>query len=116
VLEVYAISRAFPLDERFGLQSQLRRAAVSIAANLAEGCRRPTRADFARHVGIAEGSASETDYLLLLATQLGYGEKQRIEKVRRELDEILRILAALRLSLSGRERLGTATEANNSDL
>ncbi|HMO84838.1 MAG TPA: four helix bundle protein [Lacipirellulaceae bacterium] len=71
-LDVYRHSRGFPSDERFGLTSQLRRACSSVPANLAEGCTRGGDLDFARFVNIAAGSASETDYHLLLARDLGY--------------------------------------------
>lgn len=71
-LEVYRLTKAFPADERFGLTSQLRRAAASIAANLAEGCARGSDADFGRFVQMALGSTSEVDYHLLLARDLGY--------------------------------------------
>jgi four helix bundle protein len=100
VLEIYECTRDFPSAERFGLTAQLRRAAVSIASNLAEGARRPTQSDFARHVGIARGSASETDYLVVLATELGYVDAKVAESLQTKLDEILRMLTALRLGLT----------------
>ena len=65
-LELYTLSRRFPKEEIYSLTSQLRRAAVSIGANLAEGCGRRTSAELARFVRIAMGSASELDYHLLL--------------------------------------------------
>src|SRR5690348_13747596 len=71
-LEVYRNTRDFPADERFGLTTQLRRSCASVPANLAEGCARGGDTDFARFVNIAAGSASETDYHLLLAHDLGY--------------------------------------------
>ena len=66
-LAVYRITAAFPREERYGLTSQLRRACSSIAANLAEGCGRNGDAEFARFCSMAMGSASETEYHLLLA-------------------------------------------------
>ena len=71
-LELYRISRGFPREEVYGITSQLRRAAVSIGANLAEGCGRRTSAELARFVRIAMGSASELDYHLLLSRDLGF--------------------------------------------
>src|SRR5229473_5397951 len=65
-LELYRLSRSFPREEIYGITSQLRRAAVSIGANLAEGCGRRTNPEMARFVRIAMGSASELDYHLLL--------------------------------------------------
>jgi four helix bundle protein len=66
VLRVYEISQGYPKAEMYGLTSQLRRAAVSIPTNIAEGCGRGTDMDFARFLQIAMSSASEVDYLLFL--------------------------------------------------
>ena len=71
-LEVYRVTEAFPKREVFGLTSQIRRAGVSIPANIAEGCGQDTDADFARFLQIAMGSASELEYHLLLAHDLGF--------------------------------------------
>jgi four helix bundle protein len=65
-LELYRVSRGFPREEIYGITNQLRRAAVSIGANLAEGCGRRSSAELARFVRIAMGSAIELDYHLLL--------------------------------------------------
>jgi len=70
-LETYRATRAFPSDERFGLTTQLRRAAASIAANIAESCGRATARDEGRFLQIALGSARELEYHLLLARDLG---------------------------------------------
>jgi len=70
-LESYRATRAFPSDERFGLTAQLRRAAVSVAANIAEGCGRASARDEGRFLQIALGSARELEYHLLLARDLG---------------------------------------------
>ena len=71
-LDVYRHSKGFPADERFGLTAQLRRAAVSVASNIAEGCGRDTERGLARYLTIAAGSVSEAEYPLLLARDLGY--------------------------------------------
>lgn len=71
-LAVYRATAAFPREEQYGLTSQLRRAAASIPTNLAEGCGRYGDAELARFVGIAAGSASEVEYLLMLARDLKY--------------------------------------------
>ena len=71
-LALYKVTRSFPRDEQYGLTAQLRRAAASVAANLAEGCGRRTPADFGRFVQIALGSASELEYHLVLAADLGF--------------------------------------------
>jgi four helix bundle protein len=96
VLRVYEFSAGFPADERFGLISQLRRATVSVAANVAEGSRRATAGDFARHISIAQGSAGEADYFLLLARDLRYAGEEQVAPLREELDEIGAMLHALR--------------------
>jgi four helix bundle protein len=72
VLAIYRVTRSFPIDERFGLASQLRRAASSITANIAEGFRRDSSRDKARILNIAEGSVAETHNFLILARDLGY--------------------------------------------
>lgn len=71
-LATYRATKAFPEEERYGLTAQMRRAAVSVPANIAEGCGRETRADFVRILHIASGSCSELDCLLLLAGDLGF--------------------------------------------
>ena len=71
-LDVYRESKNFPMDERFGLTSQIRRCAASIPANIAEGCGRRGDGEFHRFLPIAMGSASELDYHLLLAKDLEY--------------------------------------------
>jgi four helix bundle protein len=71
-LSVYEATRRFPDDERYGLTSQLRRAAVSVGTNIVEGAARNTNADFLRFLAIAYGSACELEYELSLARRLGF--------------------------------------------
>jgi four helix bundle protein len=71
-MQIYAITRGFPNDEQFGLTSQLRRAAVSVGANIVEGAARPSKREYVRFLTIAYGSAQELEYELSLATRLGY--------------------------------------------
>jgi four helix bundle protein len=92
-LDLYAETRTFPKEERYRLTSQLRRAAVSIPANIAEGCGRNGDAELARFLTIAKGSASELDYLLLLAHDLGYLNPSRYEQLAEEVHGISRMLA-----------------------
>jgi four helix bundle protein len=72
VLRVYEISKSFPTNERYGLTQQLRRAAVSVPANIAEGFRKRGRADKARFMNVAHGSLEESRYYMRLASDLGY--------------------------------------------
>lgn len=74
VLSIYKVTRTFPKDELYGLVSQMRRAAVSVPANIAEGFRRRTKADKQRFVTIAHGSLEEMRYFLILSKDLGYCE------------------------------------------
>src|SRR5208337_1611974 len=94
-LLVYKHTQLFPKQELFGITSQMRRAAVSIPTNIAEGCGRAGNGDFARFLYIAMGSASELEYLLLISLDLGY--LHRIDH--KELDvaatEVKRMLASL---------------------
>ena len=100
VLQVYSLTRSFPDNEKFGLTSQLRRAAVSIAANIAEGCKRGSRLDFAKFVVTARASAAEVEYLVLLSCELGFIERSVALELREELDHIQRMLTALWKSLN----------------
>jgi four helix bundle protein len=94
-LSVYRLTKKFPDDERFGLTSQIRRSAVSMAANLAEGCGRGSDQDFARFVQMAMGSAAEVEYHLLLAKDLGYIGAEEHVSATSSVQEIKRMLASL---------------------
>jgi four helix bundle protein len=94
-LRVYRTTSGFPQHELYGLVSQLRRACVSIPANLAEGCCRSSDREFARFAQIAMGSASEAQYLLLLAGDLGYLPQTEREPLLAGVVEVKRMLAGL---------------------
>jgi four helix bundle protein len=90
VLEI-CFTNSFPSGEQFGLTSQLRRAAISVPANIAEGFKRKGNPDKARFYNIAQGSVEECRYYLILARDLSYGDTITLEK---NLEEISRLLEA----------------------
>ena len=96
VLDVYAATSGFPADERFGLTSQIRRAAVSIPSNIAEGFGRQTRGDFLRFLDMARGSAHEVETQLRLAKDLNFLTQPDILE---QVAEVQRILNGLIASL-----------------
>jgi len=94
-LEIYRISRSFPADELYGLTSQMRRAAFSIGANISEGCGRETRPDFGRFLQNAAGSASELEYHLVVAKDLGYLPQDVSGELSNKVRDIKRMLTGL---------------------
>lgn len=95
-LAIYDLTKSFPTEERFGLISQLRRAASSVPTNIAEGSKRRTASEFARFLNVAEGSLSEVEYLLLLGRDVRYAEAGKVDPLFKEISEIARMLYALR--------------------
>jgi len=89
VLDVYLLTKGFPREELFGLTSQLRRAAVSVPANIAEGFAKRGRADKARFFNTAQGSLEECRYYLLLAQDLDYGKTQQLVVQATEISRML---------------------------
>ena len=94
-LAIYKVTAKFPKEELYGLTSQVRRASLSIPTNIAEGCGRNTDADFARFLQMAMGSASETEYQLLLSLDLGFLNKEQYDKLNLDVTEVKRMLASL---------------------
>ena len=101
VEQIYAISQRFPREEIYGLTSQLRRAAVSIPSNIAQGQGRRTTADFLRHLLISYGSLRELETQTLIATRLQYLTKERCQDILRMAGEVGRLLNGLVSSLAG---------------
>jgi four helix bundle protein len=95
VLAVYESTRAFPKEELFGLTSQIRRSAVSIAANIAEGASRQHQKDYLNFLYIARGSAAEAEYLLSLASRFSYIEPKRYAELDSLVKETSKILCGL---------------------
>jgi four helix bundle protein len=93
-LAIYKVTKKFPRDELFGLSSQMRRSSSSIAANIAEGCGRKTDADFARFLQNGFGSASELEYHLILAHDLGLLNKPEFDELSDAVIEVKKMLAA----------------------
>ena len=91
---LYQVTKSFPRDEVFALTSQMRRAGVSIPANIAEGCGREGDAELKRFLTIALGSACELDYYVLLAGELGYLDDPGTRRLGTELVEIRRMLGS----------------------
>jgi four helix bundle protein len=96
VLSIYRFSDSFPKSELYGLTSQIRRAAVSIAANIAEGFKKKTKPDKANYLNIAQGSLEECRYYLILAKDLGYGDTAQLMT---KLEEVSKLLQAYTSSL-----------------
>ena len=94
-LEVYKATKNFPKEEIYGITSQIRRAAYSIPSNIAEGCGRETDADFRRFLIISRGSATELEYLTILANDLGYLENPSFSALNDSVNKIKRSLNIL---------------------
>ena len=98
-LDLYKLTEDFPKGEQFGLTSQIRRAASSICANLMEGSHRHSSKEFRQFVGIANGSAGELKYHVLLSKDLGYIEDFKYKELIKEINQISKMLRALSRSL-----------------
>jgi four helix bundle protein len=102
VLEIYGVSNPFPRSEQFGIVSQLRRAAYSIPANLAEGYGRRSTKELLQFLAIANGSAEELRYFLILSKDLKYVSPQDQARLDQEITGIVQMIAALARSLKNR--------------
>ena len=94
-LNIFNSSKSFPKEEQFGITSQIRRAALSIPTNIAEGCGRGSDSDFARFIQIALGSASEVEYQILFCKELSFIDENSYLKFSKDIVEIKKSLTAL---------------------
>ena len=100
VIQIYRVTRAFPADEKFGLIARLRRAAVAIPSNIAEGRSRLGAAEFRHFVSIARGSVAEVETQLAVAVALGYIGADEVTTPSAQLDELSKMLFSLYRSLT----------------
>lgn len=101
-VSIYGLTKTFPQDELYGLTSQLRRASVSVASNIAEGRGRGTEGEFRQFLGIAQGSTYEVQTQLLVARQLKMGNEALLQKAEALCIETSKMLGALIQSLKAR--------------
>jgi four helix bundle protein len=99
---VYEVTSRFPREEKYGLLSQMRRAAVSVPSNLAEGQARHTTGEFIQFISHAEGSIAELDTQLVIAQQLNFCRREDANKIGEAISELRRMLNSLRRRLSTR--------------
>lgn len=99
VLSVYKQSKIFPKEEKYGLTSQLRRSAISVPANIAEGFKKRGKADKVRYINIAQGSLEESRYYLILARDLSYLDDSKISALKEAQEEIGRMLESYAMAI-----------------
>jgi four helix bundle protein len=104
---VYKLTMRFPADERYGLVSQLRRAAVSVPSNIAEGQARRSTSEFLQLLSIAEGSLAELETQLILSTELSFVQQAELEPCLKEIDELQKMLVALKRKSASYSPLAT---------
>src|SRR5437016_2523638 len=102
VKEVYRLTRSFPPNERFGLVSQLRRAAVSVPSNIAEGQSRHTAGEFVQFLSHAEGSLAELETQVLIAVDLDFCRQEEANQALAQIEELQRMPNSLRQKLATR--------------
>lgn len=109
VKEIYSITEKYPTNEKYSLVSQIRRAAVSIPANLAEGCERQYNKEFLQFVHVAKGSLSELRYYIFLSYELGYFSEGEYDKLEAKCDHVMAMLKGLTDYLMQRSEVGCRT-------
>jgi len=100
VTSIYNFTKLYPKEELYGIISQIRRAAISIPSNIAEGCARRSTKEYIQFLYVSLGSASELETQLIISSNLGYLELSDNQKLQSELEEIIRMLIGLIKSLS----------------
>jgi four helix bundle protein len=98
-LEIYKVTKSFPKEELFGLTSQIRRSTSSIPTNISEGCVKSSQKEFSRYLYIALGSASETEYLILLCYELNYLTEEDYIKLLIDIQKVKKMLISLILKM-----------------
>lgn len=98
-VDVYALTQRFPEDEKFGLTSQIKRAAVSVPSNIAEGAGRNSNKEFNQFLGISTGSIFEVETQLILAERLNFLSSDQIEEVLNRSNELVRMTKSLKSKL-----------------
>jgi four helix bundle protein len=107
VKSIYALTAMFPREERYGLTSQLRRAAVSVPSNIADGQARQSTKEFLQFISHAEGSLAELETQLLLSVDLAFVQKNEISAALQEINELQKMLSGLRTKLASLSPLAT---------
>ena len=102
VLKIYKITKNFPQEEKFGLISQMRRASVSVTANIVEGFRKISKRDKINFYNIAQSSSDELRYFVILAKDLGYLNNIKREEISKDVDEVGKMLNGLIASIDSR--------------
>jgi four helix bundle protein len=97
--KIYSATEIFPEKEKFGLTNQLRRAAVSIASNIAEGAGRDSQNEFAHFLAIAKGSSYEVETQVIIANELGYITDEEQTEISNSINEIQKMIAGLKKSI-----------------
>ncbi|UOK41554.1 MULTISPECIES: four helix bundle protein [Flavobacterium] len=97
--DIYSITASFPNEEKFGLTNQLRRASVSIPSNIAEGSSRNSNKDFSRFLEIAIGSAYEIETQLIIPSDLGFIDSEKLVLLSNQLNEIIKMISKFRSTL-----------------
>lgn len=111
VTEIYTITKSFPKEELYTLTAQLRRAAISIPANIAEGRAKRTTRDFMRFINIAAGSTAEIETHILISERLGYLSSTQTQQFLENIDHIGRMLNRLHTSLESKSNVGSKSLA-----